>query len=262
MAKCCPDCGKVISPRATRCLSCATKAAWQSPKKREHFIEGIKRRSEDENWRAAKHFQRGAAHPRFAGGKQKLRAQEMAHYEYKAWRVNVFKRDGYQCQDCGQHGGNLIAHHIQRWADFPELRYEVSNGITLCAGCHDTRHGWARRPKTYKCAACGNPKKSSEGELCRSCSNKANYPADQRVKLRPCAHCSKLFKPRTPQSRFCSRSCLGAASRVRIVITCAYCGKSVERRPSDIQSEATYCSRSCCVRAVKPRLKRASGPGG
>lgn len=28
--------------------------------------------------------------------------------------------------------GRLEAHHILRWVDFPKLRYEVNNGITLC----------------------------------------------------------------------------------------------------------------------------------
>jgi len=31
---------------------------------------------------------------------------------------------------------SLNAHHIQRWADQPFLRYEPDNGITLCWGCH------------------------------------------------------------------------------------------------------------------------------
>ena len=28
--------------------------------------------------------------------------------------------------------GKLEAHHILRWSKFPELRYEVNNGISLC----------------------------------------------------------------------------------------------------------------------------------
>ena len=56
------------------------------------------------------------------------------------WRTKVFKRDGYICQICGQLGGKLNAHHIEPFAKFPELRFEVSNGMTLCNKCHINEH--------------------------------------------------------------------------------------------------------------------------
>ena len=56
--------------------------------------------------------------------------------EYKAWRVAVFKRDDYTCQMCGEKGKQLQADHIKKYADFPELRLELSNGRTLCVPCH------------------------------------------------------------------------------------------------------------------------------
>lgn len=57
---------------------------------------------------------------------------------YKSWRLQVYQRDRFACRKCGKRGRGvrLQAHHIRRWADFPELRYEVSNGITLCYTCH------------------------------------------------------------------------------------------------------------------------------
>jgi 5-methylcytosine-specific restriction endonuclease McrA len=61
--------------------------------------------------------------------------------EYKAWRLSVYKRDNFTCQypNCGRKGfsAKIQAHHIKRWADFPELRFLVSNGITLCKRCHN-----------------------------------------------------------------------------------------------------------------------------
>ena len=62
-------------------------------------------------------------------------------FQYKEWRNAVFKRDNYTCQDCGIHSGNgkatyLTAHHVKSFAKYPELKFEVSNGITLCEECH------------------------------------------------------------------------------------------------------------------------------
>jgi 5-methylcytosine-specific restriction endonuclease McrA len=56
--------------------------------------------------------------------------------EYREWRKSVFTKDDYTCHDCNQHGGYLEAHHIKSWEKYPDLRYEVSNGITLCRMCH------------------------------------------------------------------------------------------------------------------------------
>ncbi len=64
------------------------------------------------------------------------RTYEMSRAPYKLWRKAVFDRDGYTCQHCGEKGGRLNADHIMKWSDYPELRYDVSNGRTLCQDCH------------------------------------------------------------------------------------------------------------------------------
>lgn len=58
--------------------------------------------------------------------------------QYVKWRKAVYARDNSSCRMCGRHGrgAHLQAHHIVRWADSPELRYVISNGITLCEVCH------------------------------------------------------------------------------------------------------------------------------
>lgn len=57
------------------------------------------------------------------------------------WTQAVMKRDGYKCRRCGAKG-RLQAHHIKPYADYPRLRYVLSNGLTLCISCH-------KRTKTY-----------------------------------------------------------------------------------------------------------------
>lgn len=55
--------------------------------------------------------------------------------EYKKWRTAVYQRDGYKCVLCGLKK-KLEAHHVKRWADNVALRFQISNGVTLCKCCH------------------------------------------------------------------------------------------------------------------------------
>lgn len=86
----------------------------------------------------------GNKHPNWKGGIMKGR-KERNHAAYKDWRLAVFSRDHYTCIDCGIKNGlgktvELHAHHLKSWLMFPEQRYLVENGVTLCADCHDKRH--------------------------------------------------------------------------------------------------------------------------
>lgn len=56
------------------------------------------------------------------------------------WRAEVFKRDGYTCQQCEKRGGKLHAHHIRKWSDSFRGRLLLANGITLCVDCHAEKH--------------------------------------------------------------------------------------------------------------------------
>ncbi len=79
------------------------------------------------------HILRGVNHWNYKGENNYLQRQWS---EYREWRTKVFERDNYTCQSCGKKGGNLNAHHIQNFANYLELRFEISNGITLCKDCH------------------------------------------------------------------------------------------------------------------------------
>jgi len=60
--------------------------------------------------------------------------------KYIKWRNAVFARDEHRCQLCKnakkQKKSSLEAHHIKKWIDFPELRFVLSNGISLCKEHH------------------------------------------------------------------------------------------------------------------------------
>ena len=53
---------------------------------------------------------------------------------------NVFERDNYTCRICGKRGGELNAHHINHFSKYPDLRFELGNGITLCKKCYMEVH--------------------------------------------------------------------------------------------------------------------------
>jgi transcription elongation factor Elf1 len=59
---------------------------------------------------------------------------------YREWRTSVFLRDNFTCVKCGSKK-NIQAHHIEPWKKNKKLRYEVSNGTTLCRECHLEAHG-------------------------------------------------------------------------------------------------------------------------
>ena len=67
-------------------------------------------------------------------------ARDRSDPDYKKWRNKVFQRDNYTCQKCKVFGVKLNAHHIKEWAVYPELRFEIDNGITLCEDCHKVEH--------------------------------------------------------------------------------------------------------------------------
>lgn len=82
-------------------------------------------------------FQSGYLNHNWKGGLRTENEIVRASIEYKNWRQFIFERDDYTCQMCNNKGKYLEAHHIKKFNNFPELRFDLNNGITLCKNCHD-----------------------------------------------------------------------------------------------------------------------------
>lgn len=92
--------------------------------------------------------QRGKRSHRWKGGLTRPEIILRNSLEYGDWRTAVFQRDDYICQLCFERGGKLAAHHIREYAKHPDLRLQVSNGITLCWPCHQSVKGKERSYET------------------------------------------------------------------------------------------------------------------
>ena len=105
-----------------------------------------------------KMYMRGEKNTNWKGGVSKVNKTErrylMQTLEYKIWRRSVFERDNYTCIWCGKRGGNLHADHIKPWAFFPELRFAIDNGRTLCVDCHRKTDTYSRHTLTVSSGAC------------------------------------------------------------------------------------------------------------
>jgi hypothetical protein len=86
-------------------------------------------------------IKKGCSHYRWKGGRS---WERFKNPQYQEWRNAVLARDNYTCtsctRQCKKYEKGLAAHHIKNYADHPELRYDVSNGITMCRKCHMELH--------------------------------------------------------------------------------------------------------------------------
>ena len=109
-----------------------------------HVIEAIKKAQKgrkhpprtEEHRERLRQSQLGPLGSNWKGGLTPIHKLVRSSAKYKEWRRKVFERDDWTCQGCGEIGGILNADHIQPFAYFPELRFELDNGRTLCLKCH------------------------------------------------------------------------------------------------------------------------------
>lgn len=69
---------------------------------------------------------------------------------HREWSRGVKNRDKWKCKisntDCE---GRMESHHILSWKDYPELRYQINNGITLCHAHHPKKRAEEKRLAPY-----------------------------------------------------------------------------------------------------------------
>ena len=74
------------------------------------------------------------------GGVTPINKKIRMSLDFSLWRKAIFERDNFTCQKCKVNGGDLHPHHIHNFADYPEIRFALDNGITLCEFCHRNFH--------------------------------------------------------------------------------------------------------------------------
>ena len=102
--------------------------------------------SEERRRKASESRPRGDKASNWKGGITPIHRAIRTSFEYRIWREAVFKRDNWTCIWGGkEHGSNLHADHIKRFSDYPELRFAIDNGRTLCVACHKTTDTYGRK---------------------------------------------------------------------------------------------------------------------
>ncbi len=77
---------------------------------------------------------KGENHPFWKGGISKRNRHKL-----QKWRDEILKRDNYKCIKCGS-SHNLQVHHILPYSEYPDKRFDIDNGVTLCDKCHAKEH--------------------------------------------------------------------------------------------------------------------------
>lgn len=79
----------------------------------------------------------GKNHYNWKGGITEENHKIRRSLQYRLWRTAVYERDNYCCVLCGKKSeGDIQADHIKPFSKFPELRFSIDNGRTLCIKCH------------------------------------------------------------------------------------------------------------------------------
>jgi len=100
----------------------------------------------------------------WCGGITPLRILIKQTYKYRQWRSDVFTRDNFTCQICGNRGYKINADHIKSFSlimsenkiltikdamNCEEL-WNINNGRTLCEDCHRKTDNFGNKGRICK----------------------------------------------------------------------------------------------------------------
>ena len=124
---------------------CTTEKSFWLGKKRPIVTKKKMSDSHKDNPKVLKHLKElgkkhsGENHWNWKGGITSEMKQIRSTEEYQVWRQKVYARDNWKCQKCDKKK-DIVAHHKKSFKDYPKLRFNVSNGKTLCRSCHKKVH--------------------------------------------------------------------------------------------------------------------------
>lgn len=190
----CEYCGKEFSQKPTEAIS---------------TFEGRKFCGHECGWKG-QIYHAGENHVLWTGGKRQR------DFQHTKWREAVLKRDKGVCQKCGDSGVEMHAHHIKAYIDYPESRYDVSNGVTLCCVCHWDIHSaliengencWDTLPSNVG----GNQQPSLSRKALEG--STTNGRAYRRIET-TCSWCGAYISRQLSQTKgkkdlFCNKTCMG-----------------------------------------------------
>lgn len=251
----CKECGKqfaVIPARllTARFCSCRCRASWQQR-------HGVFKKENNPNYRGGKtkicKYCQAEFYVRPAVSGQKFCSKKCAdkggfrysgkeHPNYRPdarrrnrgdghsrWADSVIARDSATCQKCGVKNVELHAHHIKSYKLHPELRLDVSNGITLCYKCH-----WEVHTATIE-----NPVNSVN-----------TRPDGAEGNTEPSLH-RKVHEGVTTRGR-AYRRWFGQ---------CEFCGQNISKPASDLKGKAhLFCSKTCSAKWKSKNHVNGSNP--
>lgn len=145
---------------------------------------------------------------------------------HQKWADAVISRDGAKCRHCGADDLELHAHHIKSFQDYPDLRFDIDNGLTLCFRCHLALHA-ALKAKSV---------------------NSGNIPPGQAED--------------NPEPSIWGNPVEGVTTRGRAfrrwVGKCSWCDAAISKTWSDtVGKEALFCGMSCRSKWIRAKVKRA-----
>ena len=154
----------------------------------------------------------GEQHPNY---RKEARRRNRGGSHHK-WVNAVVSRDQATCQHCGNTNVELHAHHIKSYKDYPELRFDINNGITLCYRCHWAIHtalneNAVNSGNTLTSNVEGNPEPSLRGNLLEGVTTRGRA---YRRWVGKCGWCGNTISKRLSDTTgkkhlFCNKHCAG-----------------------------------------------------